>query len=177
MNPNCKIIDRLICIKNNDDYFFGFSNAAFIFFIFHIFWIILLLYFTFSQLLYFTFSHLLYFTLSHLLDFTFSHLLDFTFSHLLDNSIIGFYIFTSFGFLNFCILNFSFSGENSAFGCLMLVPEHRQTEGRKDLQTYGRTNEKVGLEALKWLITQIFFGWICNIKTDYFCYATCIRIP
>ena len=50
--------------------FFGFSNAAFIFF---------------------TFSHLLY--------FTFSHLLDFTYSHLLDNSIIGFYIFTSFGFL------------------------------------------------------------------------------
>ena len=66
--------------------FFGFSNAAFIFFIFHIF-------------LYFTFSHLLY--------FTFSHLLDFTFSHLLDNSIIGFYIFSSFGFLNLSILHFS----------------------------------------------------------------------
>ena len=77
---------RLICIKNNVNSFLGFSNAAFIFF---------------------TFLHLLDFTFSHLLDFTFSHLLDFTFSHLSDNSIIGFYIFTSFGFLNFCILHFS----------------------------------------------------------------------
>ena len=61
--------------------FFGFSNAAFIFFIFHI------SYFKFSHLLYSTFSHLLYSTFSHLLYFTFSHLLYSTFSHL--------YIFTS----------------------------------------------------------------------------------
>ena len=86
------MFNRLICIKNNDN--FGFSNAAFIFF-------------TFSHLLDFTFSRLLDFTFSHLLELTFSHLLDLTFSHLLDNSIIGFYVFTSFGFLIFCILHFS----------------------------------------------------------------------
>ena len=55
--------------------FWEFSNATFIFFIFHIFWMNLLL--------------------------------DFTFSHLLYNSIIGFYIFTSFEFFNFWILHFS----------------------------------------------------------------------
>ena len=58
--------------------FFGFSNAAFIFF-------------TFSHLLDFTFSHLLYSTFSHLYIFTSLHL----------------YIFTSFAFLSFCILHFS----------------------------------------------------------------------
>ena len=52
--------------------FFGFSNAAFIFFIFHIF---------------------LDFTFSHLLDFTFSNLLDFTFLHLLDFWALVFFIF------------------------------------------------------------------------------------
>ena len=36
-------------------------------------------------------------------------LMDFTFSYLLNNSIIGYYILASFGFLNFWILNFSFS--------------------------------------------------------------------
>ena len=91
-SKNYKMFNRLICIKNNDN--FGFSNAAFIFF-------------TFSHLLDFTFSRLLEFTFSHLLDFTFSHLLDLTYSHLLDNSIIGFYIFTSFAFLIFCTLHFS----------------------------------------------------------------------
>ena len=76
--------------------FFGFSNAAFMFF-------------TCLHLLDFTFSHLLYFTFSHLLDFTFSHLLDFTFSHLLDNSIIGFYILhISIGFWTFVFFIFPF---------------------------------------------------------------------
>ena len=84
--------------------FFGFTNSAFIFFIFYIFLDV-----TFSHLLDFTSSHLLYSTFSHLLYFTFSHLLDFTFSHLLDNSIIGFYILhISIGFWTFVFFIFPF---------------------------------------------------------------------
>ena len=70
-------------------HFFGFSNAAFIFFKFHIF-----MDFTFSSLLYSTFSHLLYFKFSHLLYSTFLHLYIFTFSHLLHFWTFVFFIFS-----------------------------------------------------------------------------------
>ena len=85
--------------------FFGFSNAAFIFFPFSH-----LLDFTFSQLLYFTFSHLLYSTFSHLLYilhcyiFTSLHLYIFTFSHHLHFWTFVFFIFNfwvSFSELSF----------------------------------------------------------------------------
>ena len=76
--------------------FFGFSNAAFIFF-------------TFSHLLDFTFSHLLYYTFSHLLDFTISHILYYTFSHLLYSTFLHLYIFTSLHFHIFCIFELLYS--------------------------------------------------------------------
>jgi len=49
----CNLVEKIIWITSCDisRYFFGFSNAAFIFFIFHIFWIILLLDLTSSHLL------------------------------------------------------------------------------------------------------------------------------
>ena len=88
---NYKMFNRQIRFKKNVNYRFGFPNAAYIFFIFHIFclfellnfWIILLFDLTFSQLL-------------HIWTFRF-----------LNNSSIGFYYFTSFGFLNLWILVFS----------------------------------------------------------------------
>ena len=75
-----KIIWRIPCDISR--YFFGFSNAAFIFFIFHIFWIILLLDFTFSHL-----------WISEFFNFWIILLLDLTFSRLLDFWTFGFFTF------------------------------------------------------------------------------------
>ena len=99
-SKNYKMFNRLICVKNNDNDFFLISNAAFIFFIFHIF-----LDFTFSHLLYSTFSHLLYSTFSHILYSTFSHLLYSTFLHL--HIFCIFELLYSSSLLSFLLWNFT----------------------------------------------------------------------
>ena len=90
--------------------FFGFSNVAFIFFIYftsfwifhvHIFWILHFRIFCILHCL-----HLLYFTFSHLLYSTFLHLYIFTFSYLLHFWAFVFFIFP---FWVSCTI-YSFSG-------------------------------------------------------------------
>ena len=86
-----------------------FSNTAYIFFMSYIFelldfWIILLLDLLFQI---FCIFELFNFWIFLLLDFTISNLLPIWTFQFLNNSFIGFYYFTSFGFLNFQILVFS----------------------------------------------------------------------
>ena len=87
-SKNYKMFNSLICVKNNDNYFFCILKCRVYFlYIFTSFG------FTFSHLLYSTFSHLLYFTFLHLLYSTFSHLYIFTFSHMLHFWTFVFLIF------------------------------------------------------------------------------------
>ena len=111
-----------MCIEINEwmniQLIFGFSNAAYIFFIFELcifelfdFWIILLLYFTISHLLHNTHFIKPYRSLVLIIL-----LLDFTISHLLD--------FRTFGFLYFLFwVSFSGSALNSAVKLVVLHVE------------------------------------------------------
>ena len=76
-SKNYKMFNRLICIKNNDNWFLDSQMPSVFPLHFHIFWILHFHIFWILHFHIFWILHFLIFWIILLLDFTFSHLLDF----------------------------------------------------------------------------------------------------